>query len=154
MRRSVLTVLFTFTAAVLSACQPTEPPKPTPAPNSPTPAPVATASPAGSPGASPAANPNAPTANAASFEGVWPGPDGSSMNITKTGDKFRIEITGRDKKVASYEGTAKGETLEFKRGDKAETAKLATPEETGLKWAGGEKSCVLINKGSEGYCRK
>ncbi|MBK9154399.1 MAG: hypothetical protein IPM25_09330 [Chloracidobacterium sp.] len=154
MRRSVLTLLFSVSAIALAACEPTTPAKPNTAPNSPAASPAATSSPAGSPAASPAANPNGPAAKAASFEGVWPGPDGSSMTITKTGDKFKVEITGRDKKVESFEGTAKGDTIEFKRKEKVETARLTTPEETGLKWPGGEKDCVLITKGSEGYCRK
>lgn len=76
------------------------------------------------------------------------------MTVTKTGDKYKIAITGLDKKTESFEGEAKGDTIEFKRKDKVETIKAATAEETGMKWLQGEKNCVVINKGTEGYCRK
>jgi len=76
------------------------------------------------------------------------------MNITRTGDKFKVEIIGRDKKVESFEATARGDAIEFKRKDKVASAKFVTPEETGLRWAGGEKDCLLITKGAEAYCRK
>ena len=54
--------------------------------------------------------------------------------MTKTGEKYKVEITGLDKKSESFEGVAKGDTIEFKRNDKTETIKAATAEETGMKW--------------------
>jgi hypothetical protein len=44
--------------------------------------------------------------------------------------------------------------IEFARNGKTETIKSATAEETGMKWLKGEKNCVVITKGSEGYCKQ
>jgi hypothetical protein len=64
-----------------------------------------------------------------------------------------VEIKNLDK-TETFEGKAKDDTIIFKRNDKLETIKTATAEETGMKWLAGEKNCVVITKGSEGYCRK
>lgn len=160
MRRSVLTVFFAAIAGFAAACQPTEPPKTgsntTPSPTVP-PA-TSPSSPAAVPSVSPGAtvDPKAPAASnkIAALEGIWPGVEGTSLTVTKNGEKYKVEIKGLDKKVESFEGTAKGDTIEFKRKDKVETIKSATAEETGMKWLQGEKNCVVITKGSEGYCKK
>lgn len=160
MRRSVLTVFFAAIAGFAAACQPTEPTKPasnaTPSPS--VPAATSPASPAAVPAASPGAtvDPKAPAASTkiTALEGTWPGLDGASLTVTKNGEKYKVDIAGKDKKVESFEGTAKGDTIEFKRKDKVETIKAATAEETGMKWLQGEKNCVVITKGSEGYCKK
>ncbi len=153
MRRSVLTVFFAALAGVLAACQPTEPPKPNAPASSPAPA-ASPAVPGGSPTAADPKTHTDPAKGLAVLEGEWPGKDETSMTITKTGDKYKVAILGKDKRSESFEGTAKGETIEFKRKDKLETIKAATPEETGLKWTQGEKTCIVVTKGSEGYCRK
>jgi hypothetical protein len=145
--------LFAAVAGVLAACQPTEPPKTptTPSPTAPaSPTPAAT----GSPAASPSVDPKAAAAKLTALEGTWPGVEGTSLKVTKTGEKYKIEITGLDKKVETFEGTPKGDAIEFTRKGKGETIKAATAEETGMKWLQGEKNCVVITKGSEGYCRK
>lgn len=157
MRRSVLTVFFAAIAAFAAACQP-EPNKPTPntAPSPAVPASPDPSSPAAVPSVSPGAtvDPKAPATKIAALEGVWPGVEGTSLTVAKTGDKYKVSITGLDKKIESFEGVAKGDTIEFKRKDKVETIKAATAEETGMKWLQGEKNCVVITKGSEGYCKK
>jgi hypothetical protein len=153
MRRSLTALLFAVTTAFLSACQTTDAPKPgnTPA-NQPKPA--ASASPT-VPTASPAADPKAtaPSAKAAEFEGQWTGQGGSSFKISKKGETYTIEIN-KGGKAEKFEGVAKDGTILMKRGDKSETITVATPAETGLTWSGGEKTCLVITKGSEAYCRK
>lgn len=132
------------------ACEPKNEVKP-PA----TPAPVSTASPAASPVASPTGSPAA-TGNGKveSLVGHWTGGDAaSSLNITKKGDKFSIEITGADG-MKSFDGTAKGDTIEFTRNGKTETLKAATGSETGVKALEKETNCVVITKGKEAFCRK
>lgn len=156
MRRSVLTILFAAIAGFAAACQSTEAPKP--APNT-TPSPAAPASPAatGSPTVSPSVDPKGSPAAAAklsALEGEWPGVEGTKLKVTKNGEKYKVEITGLDKKIETFDGTAKGDSIEFTRKGKVETIKAATAEETGMKWLQGEKNCVVITKGSEGYCRK
>ena len=152
MRRSILLILFIAAIGVLGACTNT-PDVTKPAPNA-APSPVA---PAASPTVSPSVDPKAPAAPSAkitALEGKWPGVEGASLNITKNGEKYKVEITGADKKTEAFDGSANGDTIEFKRKDKLETIKASTTEETGMKWLAGEKNCVVITKGSEGYCRK
>ena len=134
-----------FTAA---ACDPAAQNKPTPAPAasvSPTTAPVA------SPSGSPAATAGASKADA--LAGKWTGAEGTSLNVTKKGEKYSIEIANLDGSQ-TFEGTAKGDVIEFTRKGKTETIKAATGAETGMKGFEKETNCVVINKGSEGYCKK
>mgnify|MGYP003401847594 CR=1 FL=1 len=156
MRRLVLTISLAATAAFAAACQPETPVKPSsntpnqPAPSSPTPA----GSPSTSPSVDPKASPAAPGAKLAALDGEWTGAEGTKLKVTKNGEKYKVEITGLDKKTESFDGTVKGDTIEFTRKGKTETIKAATAEETGVKSLQAEKNCVVINKGTEGYCRK
>ncbi len=153
MRRSILTLSFAATAAFLSACQTSEAPK---AGNTPAnaPKPGASASPS-VPAASPTMDPKggAPSAKLGELEGQWTGQGDSSITITKKDSKYFIEIK-KAGKTEKFEGVAQDDTILMKRNDKAEIIKAATPEETGLKWSGGEKTCIVITKGSEAYCKK
>jgi hypothetical protein len=110
-------------------------------------------SPSQSPVQPPVPNDKKETAGAAALVGEWPGLDGAVLKVEKKGEKYEIEIKTKDG-LKKYEGTVKGDVIEFKRNEKTETIKAATPEETGMKWLGGEKTCVVINKGSEAFCRK
>ena len=86
--------------------------------------------------------------------GRWSGADAaSSLNVTKKGDKFTIDITGTGG-PKTFEGTAKGDTIEFTRDGKVETLKASTGAETGVKALEKETNCVVITKGKEAYCRK
>lgn len=153
LRRSVLLTVFAASAVALGACSGTPEVKP--------PVTVASPSPAVSPSASPSAvDPKNPVAMAPGSDkkvdalvGRWPGVEGTYLNVAKKGDKYSIEVKRGDK-AETFEGTAKGDTIEFTRKGKTETLKAATAEETGMKWPAGEKTCVVITKGSEGYCRK
>ena len=88
-----------------------------------------------------------------SLAGEWPGKDGAVLRVEKKGDKYEIEIKTKEGSK-KFEGTAKGDSIEFTRNGKIELIKAATLEETGIKWLSGEKTCVVINKGSEAFCRK
>ena len=159
MRRSIISLSLAAVIGVLGACTNTPSVTKTTTDTAPgTTAPAA--SPAGSPAAIPSVTPvdpkamtGAPTAKAVALEGKWPGVEGTYLNVTKKGDKYQVEIKDLDK-VNTYDGFAKGDTIQFKRNDKLDTIKAATAEETGMKWLQGEKNCVVITKGSEGYCRK
>jgi hypothetical protein len=102
---------------------------------------------------SPAADDKKPVGKADSLAGEWPGQNGAVLKVVKNGDKYEVEIKTKDGSK-KFEGTAKGDAIEFKRDGKTDTIKAATLEETGMKWTGGEKTCVVINKGSEAFCRK
>lgn len=84
--------------------------------------------------------------------GKWPGAGSASLNITKKGEKYSIEITGADG-PKTFEGTARGDGIEFTRNGKTETVKHATGDETGMKGFAGRKECLVVTKGSEGFCK-
>lgn len=141
----MLSVLAT-TAIGIAAC--TNDVKP---PASPTPA--VTASPAASPSSSPSASPAANAAKVDALVGRWPGVEGAYLNISKKGDKYSIEIANLDG-PKTFEGTAKGDMIEFTRNGKTETIKAATGAETGMKGFEKETNCVVVTKGTEGFCKK
>jgi hypothetical protein len=134
LRRSVLLSVLATTAIGIAAC--TNDVKPP-------------ASPASSPSASPAAN----AAKVDALVGRWPGVEGAYLNISKKGDKYSIEIANLDG-PKTFEGTAKGDMIEFTRNGKTETIKAATGAETGMKGFEKETNCVVVTKGSEGFCKK
>jgi hypothetical protein len=146
LRRSVLLSVLATTAIGIAAC--TNDVKP---PASPTPA--VTASPAASPASSPSASPAANAAKVDALVGRWPGVEGAYLNISKKGDKYSIEIANLDG-PKTFEGTAKGDMIEFTRNGKTETIKAATGAETGMKGFEKETNCVVVTKGSEGFCKK
>ena len=136
--------------AALGACQPAETAKS--GTNVPAASPITSPSQAASPTGSPANDGKVVAGKADMLVGVWPGIDGASLTVAKKGEKYEIEIKAKDGSK-KFEGTAKGDAIEFSRNGKTETIKAATAEETGLKWTKGEKNCVVITKGSEGYCK-
>ena len=85
--------------------------------------------------------------------GRWSGADGKYVNITRKGDKYSIELSDTAG-PKTYDGTAKGDVIEFTRNGKTETIKAASGAETGIKGFEKENNCVMITKGSEGYCKK
>jgi uncharacterized protein (DUF2147 family) len=131
-----------------AACDPAAQTKP--AVNT-TPAPAASASPAASSSASPVAA--APASKADALAGKWTGAEGTYLNVAKKGDKYSVEIANLDG-PQTFEGTAKGDVIEFTRKGKTETIKAATGAETGMKGLEKETNCVVVTKGSEGYCKK
>lgn len=148
LRRSVLLSVFATTAIGIAACTDTPEVKP---PVSPTPA--ATASPVASPPTSPAASPASNAAKVDALVGRWPGVEGAYLNISRKGDKYSIEIANLDG-PKTFEGTTKGDTIEFTRNGKTETIKAASGAETGMKGFEKETNCVVVTKGGEGFCKK
>jgi hypothetical protein len=136
--------------AALGACQPAETVKP--GTNVPAASPITSPSQAASPTTSPSNDGKVVVGKADALVGVWPGIEGASLTVAKKGDKYEIEIKAKDGSK-KFEGTAKGDAIEFSRNGKTDSIKAATAEETGLKWLKGEKNCVVITKGSEGFCK-
>jgi hypothetical protein len=133
-----------------AACEPPVQNKPVAS----TPAPGASVSPATAPSTSPSTAPAAAGASKAdALAGKWTGAEGTYLNVTKKGDKYSIEISNLDG-PQTFEGTAKGDVIEFTRKGKTETVKAATGAETGMKGFEKETNCVVVTKGSEGYCKK
>ena len=115
--------------------------------------PPASPAPAASPVTSPAASPGVNAAKVDALVGRWPGVEGTYLDISKKGDKYSIEIADLDG-PKTFEGTVKGDTIEFTRNGKTETIKAATGAETGMKGFEKETNCVVVTKGSEGFCKK
>ena len=131
-----------------------------PAASSPTPAasptvsasptPAQTASP--TPAASPSGDAKSNGKTVENLIGKWNGQEGTFLEVTKKDGKFAIAIKDLDK-VSNFEGTAKGDVIEFTRDGKTETIKAATGDETGMKYLAGKKNCVVVTEGSEGFCK-
>src|SRR5687768_4865844 len=152
MRRSILLTIISVATFAFAACTPeTKPVNNTP--TTPTPAMSPAASPVASPTSSPAADDKGTSVKTDALTGRWQGAEGTFLNVTKKGDKFEIEIKTLDPASKKYEGTTKGQVIEFTRDGETATIKTATGDETGMKWLAGKKNCVVITKGSEGYCK-
>ncbi len=144
MRRSILLTLFAAFALAAVACTNTEVKPPA------TPAPSQTSTPAVTPSAAPSASVSAKGVEV--LVGRWPGVEGTYLNITKKGENYSVEIANLDG-PKTYDGTAKGDTIEFKRNGKTETIKASNGAETGMKGFEKETNCVVVTKGTEGFCK-
>ena len=145
MRRSLmLASLVVAAVAVIGGCTQTAETKPGTT--------IPVANPSASPPQSPVTDDKKPVSKADALQGEWPGQGGAVLKVEKKGDKYEIEIKTKDGSK-KFEGTARGDAIEFVRNGKTEAIKTASLEETGIKWIGGEKTCVVINKGSEAFCR-
>ena len=152
MRRPFLLGTLAVAVCVVGACDPK------PGVNGPEmqPSPSATPAPSISPEV---ANPD--EAALQKMLGRWNGPEGTYIDISdrKGADgkqqhprKFEIALRNLDKEER-FEGTAKGRTIEFTRKGKTETVKAATGPETGMKGFENRTDCLVVTKGSEGFCR-
>ena len=83
--------------------------------------------------------------------GRWEGVEGTYLEITKTDDRYVIEIKDLDK-TNVYQGLAFTDGIAFTRDGKTETIHARSGEQTGMKWLASKKNCVVIRYG-EGYCR-
>jgi hypothetical protein len=153
LRRPFLLTAAAAATFIVGACTTPEAPKPP----TPTSTPAATQSPATSPEV---ANPG--EAAVQKLLGKWDGPEGTHLTVAeKMGTdgkqqlprKFEVEIKDLDK-AEKFEGTAKNGVIEFTRKGKTETVKAATGAETGMKYLEKETNCVVVTKGSEGFCKK
>lgn len=157
-RLFVLAIAVSASFLLLSACSGTvgvDKPAPQPDKGS---TPQAPTSP---PPASPeVANPN--EAAVQKLLGRWEGPEGTYLVVTeKKGPdgkqqlprKFSIEIKDLDK-AETFDGTANGKVIEFSRKGKTEAVRAANGTETGMKDFEKYDNCVVVTKGSEGFCRK
>ncbi len=137
---------------IAGACNPTPEVKPAASPSpAATSSPVAT--PVSSPGVSPSPGATVTAGRVEALVGRWTGADGKYVNITKKGDKYSVEMSDTAG-PKTYDGTAKGELIEFVRNGKTETIKAVSGTETGVKGLEKETDCVVITKGTEGFCKK
>ncbi len=139
MRRQI-TIAALVSVTLLGACKQAEP---APAAETATPAETATAP----------AETATPSLDVAGWAGKWTGPEGMYATITPGADgKVSLEMQSDLDTKGTYEGTASAEGISFKRGEETLVLKMATGDETGLKYLAGKKDCLMVKSG-EGYCR-
>jgi hypothetical protein len=83
--------------------------------------------------------------------GKWFGPEGTYLVLSKTGEKYVVEINSLDG-PATYEETSVRDRIEFQRDGKTESIHAGSGAETGMKWLLDKKNCLIIKTG-EGFCR-
>lgn len=89
-----------------------------------------------------------------SMVGRWPGVEGTFLEVEKSTAMGKYVITVQDLDgPKKYEGVAVGDQIEFTRTGKTETIHAGNGQDTGMKWLLDKKNCLVINKGSEGFCR-
>jgi uncharacterized protein YecT (DUF1311 family) len=100
-----------------------------------------------------ASAPAPPAANSVTdrWLGKWVGPEGTYLVLSKSGDKYLVEIHSLDG-TATYDGTATDDRIEFQRNGKSESIRAGNGQETGMKWLLDKKNCLIIRAG-EGFCR-
>jgi hypothetical protein len=82
--------------------------------------------------------PNAAPRKIDQWIGRWNGPEGSYLEISKSGYTCEIQIKDLDE-VQTYRGTATSDGISFERNGKAETIRSGNGERTGMKWLAGQK---------------
>lgn len=109
---------------------------------------------AATPAAAPAAGAVPPTD---AWVGRWLGPEGLFLDITKdaSGGVGHYAIVNRDNldREESYSGVAEGSTIRFVRDGKDLVIQPGTGADTGFKYLADKTDCLIVVKGSEGYCR-
>ncbi len=83
--------------------------------------------------------------------GQWNGPEGTFLQLSRSGDKLVVKIQSLDG-AASYDGVAVGDRIEFQRDGKTASIRAGTGQQTGMKWLADKSDCLIVQTG-EGYCR-
>lgn len=87
-----------------------------------------------------------------SWLGEWIGPEGTYLKLQPADQFYSVEIANLDG-AKTYKGTASGDTITFERNGKTETIRATDGDGTGMKWLAGKTNCLVVTKGSEGFCR-
>lgn len=95
--------------------------------------------------------PGAADAVPSEWLGRWTGPEGTLLDLSKSGEIYTVKISSLDG-PAVFEGKGVGGHIEFQRDDKIETIRATGGKETGMKWLADKSNCLTIRQG-EGYCR-
>jgi hypothetical protein len=83
--------------------------------------------------------------------GRWDGPEGTFLQLSKSGDHYAVEIQDLDG-PKTFEGFADGDRIRFTRDGKTEFISAGDGQATGMKWLAEKKNCLLTRQG-EGWCR-
>jgi hypothetical protein len=83
--------------------------------------------------------------------GRWDGPEGTFLQLSRTGDQLVVVIQDLDG-PKRFAGFVDGKRIRFERDGKTEYISAGDGEATGMKWLVDKKDCLLTKKG-EGWCR-
>jgi hypothetical protein len=83
--------------------------------------------------------------------GKWVGPEGTYLVLTKQAAHYTVEIHSLDG-PNTYEGVARGDSIDFVRNGKTESLHAGSGKDTGMKWLLDKKRCLVVQAG-EGFCR-
>ncbi|GAB3767334.1 hypothetical protein GCM10028796_28680 [Ramlibacter monticola] len=92
-----------------------------------------------------------PSASTDRWIGRWVGPEGTFLDISADGQKYRITIRNLDG-PRTFDGTPAGNRITFERDGAGESIRAGTGAETGMKWLADKTDCLVVKPG-EGYCR-
>lgn len=84
--------------------------------------------------------------------GTWQGVEGTSLTIQRDGQEYQVTVVDLDG-ARKFPGQAVDDGIAFERDGKTETIRVGDGIDTGMKWLADKIDCVVINAGSEGYCR-
>ena len=84
--------------------------------------------------------------------GNWPGPEGSYIKLEPADAGYQVELANLDG-PKFYKGTPAGDHIAFTRDGKTENIRKTDGPGTGMKYYGDKKDCLVVTKGSEGFCR-
>jgi hypothetical protein len=104
-----------------------------------------------SPPASPSPENKVVQASTDGWLGRWDGPEGTFLQLSKTGDQYVVVVQDLDG-AKRFAGFADGNRIRFERAGKTEYISAGDGEATGMKWLMDKKDCLLTKKG-EGWCR-
>ena len=93
-----------------------------------------------------------PSAPPGFWLGLWTGPEGTSLLLSRTkANRYDVTIRSLDG-VATYPGVWAHDEIEFTRAGQNERIRAGTGRDTGMKWLLEKKNCLVIRLG-EGFCR-
>lgn len=83
--------------------------------------------------------------------GQWNGPEGTYLRLEGGDGEFKVSIRDLDGET-TYQGTAAGPQIRFKRNGVMESIQATSGADTGMKWLADKSNCLTVRAG-EGYCR-
>jgi hypothetical protein len=84
--------------------------------------------------------------------GIWPGVEGTSLQIGRDSKEYKIIITNLDGPT-EFSAWAEEEGIAFKRDGKKEIIRMGDGIDTEMKYLADKVDCLYITKGAEGFCR-
>jgi hypothetical protein len=88
---------------------------------------------------------------AANWLGRWQGPEGTWLEISRSGEGYVVTIKDLDA-TRTFPARIVRESLTFQRDGTKESLHATDGAGTGMKWLAGKSNCIAVRAG-EGFCR-